>query len=462
MKITYLVSKFPKLSETFVLGQITSLIDRGHDVEIVSIYEPDEEIRHDTVDKYNLPDNTHYLRKTSSDIGIALDPDLLKALVFTDIIHAHFAAYPASWAMKLSRMFGIPYVVTTHAYDIYINPDIETMTEKFDSASRIVSISEYNRNYLSELFGNKYDNKIDVIRCGIDTDKFKSAAKVTHENIRILFVGRLIEKKAPLDALKAFAKVCETRENAELRIIGSGEQESDIKSGIREYGLENRVVMLGEKTRSEVMEELAGADIFFLPSKTAANGDREGIPVSILEASSSGVPVASTRHTGIPEAVIDGETGFLVQERDIQSMAEKLIRLIENPELRFRMGKAGRERVEKYFTREREIDELEKLFSDVIADKTVLSSIDNPENEVIKHRVLKILGLLSDADTKIVEQYKEINSHKKEIKRIEKEIMQKEEQIDKLQVRLNDIEGKLLYKAYAQTINLLSYFKRKL
>ena len=151
MKITYIVGTFPKLSETFVLNQITSLIDHGHEVDIISLTRSGEQKVHDDVVKYGLLPKTHFITANSSYIGFELTDKLISSLMFTDIIHSHFAVEPTNAALKLSRAFNIPYVFTAHAYDIFINPDATNLRERCDLATRIITVSDYNKKYLLKI-----------------------------------------------------------------------------------------------------------------------------------------------------------------------------------------------------------------------------------------------------------------------------------------------------------------------
>lgn len=394
MKLVYIANAFPKLSETFILGQITNLIDRGHDVEIISLDEPTEESFHEDIKKYNLIEKTHYLKQSQSSLGFKPEEKLVSSLIFTDLIHAHFATCPASWALKISKEFGIPFVVTTHAYDIYINPDKEDLKVKFENAARIITISDYNKNYLTKLLGKEFWNHIDIIRCGIDLSKFSFIKRQPSRKIKILYVGRLVEKKGPSYVIKAFKQALRENPNIELRIIGDGPLTDEIYQLTKELKLGNRVKMLGAQPQSMVLKEMELADIFFLPSLTAENGDREGAPVSILEAEATGLPIVSTIHTGIPEIVINGKTGFLVQEKDTNAMAKSLNKLIKNPELRNAMGKAGRTYVETHYDRRKEIDELEKLFHKLIQNGTIKPKISQNKLGKLRMRVRYIANLL--------------------------------------------------------------------
>ena len=467
MQITYLVSQFPKLSETFVLGQITGLIDRGHDVEIISLTKPTEEIAHEDVNKYGLLQKTHYINKSPSSLGFELNERIVSLLMFTDLIHAHFVATPADWAQTISTMFNIPFIITAHAYDIFIDPEPDILKKKFDQSTKVITISEYNEHFLLELLGRDLSDKIEVIRCGIDLEDFPYVERKPGKTVKILTVGRLVEKKGITYAIEAFSKIQERHQNTELRIIGDGPLKDEISGRIAELKLEDKIVMLGEQTKLAVIHEMMGADIFFLPSLTAENGDREGIPVSIIEAQATGLPVASTVHSGIPEAVVEGKSGFLVPEKDTEAMAERLITLITNPELRIEMGKTGRSHVEKYFDQQRELDQLEELFKNTITYNKLLSDMPETQLNTIKQRAKLVGDLLSKLDSeirgnkKIIKQKEnEIKQNVKEIKSKDNEIKQKNEEIYKLQTHLDYIQSTTAYKIYMECAGVVDRIKK--
>src|SRR3990167_1897069 len=455
MKITYVVNTFPKLSETFVLGQITELINRGHDVDIISINKPTEESVHGDIDKYKLLEKTHYINKNPSSLGFEPNEKLISSLVFTDIIHAHFASYPADWALKISRTLGIPYVITAHAYDIYINPDIENLKEKFEYATKVITTTDYNKDYLSKLLGEEYGANIEIIRYGIDISRFSLNEKKPDGKVKILFIGRLVEKKGPTYAIEAFNKVWGKIPNIELRMVGDGPLKDEVNELIHKLDLKGKVILLGAQPQSMVLKEMADADIFFLPSLTAENGDREGSPVSILEAEATGLPVVSTIHTGIPEIVVDGKTGFLAPEKDTLAMAERLKQLIIDPELRIKMGKAGRAHVETNYDRKNEIDNLEKLFENLLENKLLISDMSENQLSMIRERIRNLGILLSKLDAEIRIKMNEINERSKEIGQKNQELNRKDEQITYLRGRLDKIESTVVYNIYMRLMKLI-------
>ncbi|HSC35888.1 MAG TPA: glycosyltransferase [Thermodesulfobacteriota bacterium] len=456
------MSTFPKLSETFVLGQITELIDRGHDVEIASINKPTEEFVHEDIDKYKLLEKTHYINKSPSRLGFEPEEKLISSLVLTDIIHAHFAANPADWASKFSIALGTPFVITTHAYDIYINPNIEDLREKFDDATKVITTTDYNKDYLSKLLGEKYGANIEIIKYGIDISRFSFNEKKPDGKVKILFIGRLIEKRGPTYAIEAFNKVLGEIPNIELRMIGNGLLKDEVDRLINKLDLNDNVILLGAQPQSAVLKEMAEADIFFLPSLTAGNGDREGSPVSILEAEATGLPIVSTIHNGIPEIVIDGETGFLLPERDTHAMAERLKQLIRDPELKIKMGKAGRAHVQANYDRKNEINNLEKLFENLLKNKVLISDMSENQLSIIRERIRNLGILLSKLDAEIRVKTNEMNEKSKEIGQKNQELNRKDEQITYLQERLNKIESKLVYKVYVKGVKLFENIYQKI
>lgn len=168
------------------------------------------------------------------------------------------------------------------------------------------------------------------------------------------------------DTIDAFAKIHPKYPNAFLRIIGEGPLLGEIIEKVNRLKIADRVVLLGACHHQQVKEQMQYADIFILPSCTAHNGDREGLPVSILEASAMKLPVLSTFHTGISEGVLDGETGYLVQERNVIQLANKLEILLQNDDLRQSMGEKGRQHVEAHFNIDFEISKLVCIVQDVI------------------------------------------------------------------------------------------------
>jgi glycosyltransferase involved in cell wall biosynthesis len=190
----------------------------------------------------------------------------------------------------------------------------------------------------------------------------------------MLAVGRFVEKKAPTLTIRAFAEAHRAHPEARLRMIGDGPLLDRCRELVKDLAVDDAVMFLGMQPHETVEREMRRARCFVQHSVEAESGDSEGTPVGILEAATSGLPVISTRHGGISDVVVEGETGLLVEERDVPGMAEHMIRLIRQPDLAAQLGRAARRRAETHFSREQSLGAL----WDVIW-RCVISSAPVPE-----------------------------------------------------------------------------------
>jgi colanic acid/amylovoran biosynthesis glycosyltransferase len=262
---------------------------------------------------------------------------------------------------------NIPFVVHFHGYDasqklndLDYKKDIK---EVFGYAKRIIVASEFIRNRL--IFAGCNNDKISIVRLGVDIDKLTKAGLEVQKTSypSLIHVGRLVEKKNPIILLHTFKKVLEYFPDSILTIIGSGPMYSEVRECIKKFNIQKSVRLISALERNEVLQELSSHWIYTQHCVTGGNGDQEGFSVSILEASFYKLPVVSTLHNGIPENVIDGETGFLVREYDYNAMAEKIIYLLNNKKIMIKMGENGYYRVVSKFNHDRRIDELKGLLS---------------------------------------------------------------------------------------------------
>ncbi|ADI74122.1 glycosyl transferase group 1 [Methanohalobium evestigatum Z-7303] len=388
VKIVYLLSKFPKLSESFILNEIFNLKRKGFDIYIFSIYKPSESIVHDELDNEllnktyyfdityvlkNLPKFIKYYLKYI--IKELLDKRLplhaTKMAYFSIIIekidinhiHAHFAT-KAAHARVLSNIFGLSYTLTAHAYDLYRNPNISHLKRTLDDAEYNITISEYNKNYMKNVIGS--NNNINVIRCGIDYEKFKPTNKQNNSSrVKILSVSRLIEKKGHIYLIRSIPEVIKHCTNCEFIIVGSGELENELKKLVEELNIKEYVNFVGDVTDYELIEYYNTADIFVLPCVIDKNGDRDGIPVAMMEAMSMELPVISTNVSGIPELVENENTGLIIPEKNVKQLTNAIIRLCKNPDERKKMGIKGRQIIVNKFNIDKETDKLGNLFKKV-------------------------------------------------------------------------------------------------
>lgn len=263
------------------------------------------------------------------------------------LIHTHFASM-GGIARRLSKMLGLPYTLTAHAFDIYVNTNANELRKVMDNAESVVTISEYNKNYLINKIG--VSNRIDVIRCGIELNKFDSQRKSKSEGrLRILTVSRLVEKKGIEYLIKSIPTTIKEIPNLEFIVVGSGPLNSSLQQLVNHLNIDSYIKFKGDVSDSELFKYYNHADIFVLPCIIAENGDRDGIPVSMMEAMAMEIPLVSTKVSGIPELVKDGVSGIIVPPKDEKAISEALIKLLNNEDLRVQMGKAGRQIIlEKY------------------------------------------------------------------------------------------------------------------
>ncbi|WP_114941107.1 glycosyltransferase [Mucilaginibacter endophyticus] len=259
-----------------------------------------------------------------------------------DAVFAEYGMVGAS-VTEACKMAGVPLIIHFHGADVYHRDTVaayaELYQQAFRYASAFIAVSVDMAVTLKEM-GAPAD-KVYTASCGVDTAAFP-LLDISASAKDFLFVGRFVEKKSPQSLVKAFKIVLEQHPDARLWMAGGGPLFDETKALIVELGLNEQITLTGVLKPEEIRDLMKRMRAFVQHSVTAANGDKEGTPVTVLEASSSGLPVVSTRHSGIKEAVVDGETGFLVDEYDITGMAERMITLAESVELAVQMGKAAR------------------------------------------------------------------------------------------------------------------------
>lgn len=262
--------------------------------------------------------------------------------------------------LELAHSMGIKVFGHAHGYDVsqQLCSDFwKSEYLKYNQFDGIITVSEYSRQRLAKL--GIQAHKIHVVYSGIIVPKTQIDRPRPVGMIKCLAVGRMVAKKAPILLLEAFRRAAIQNSLIHLDYIGSGELLPAIRQFIQSFNLEHRVTLHGEKPNDTVLEFMKKADIFVQHSITDPDtGDEEGLPVAILEAMGHALPVISTRHAGIPEAVIEGVTGLLVDEGDCAGMTDCILNLSEDLELRTKLGTAGWERASEKFSWDKERNEL--------------------------------------------------------------------------------------------------------
>jgi colanic acid/amylovoran biosynthesis glycosyltransferase len=296
------------------------------------------------------------------------------------LIHAHFGV-EAVYGMELAERLGVPLVTTFHGFDATLRP-VELLRSRKPSwihyllkraelkrrGALFIGVSAFILAQLERLGFPTERTRLHYI--GVDPAAFESspaaAAARSDTSPIILHVARLVEKKGTAYLLEAFARIAAQHPDAQLVVIGAGPLQDSLARRAAELRVDARVRWLGAATHAEVAGWLRRAAVFCLPSCTARNGDAEGLGLALLEAAASGVPVVATQHGGIPEAVQDGETGYLVPERDADALADALDTLLSSEQLRRRMGDAARRFARSRFDLQRQTGHLEQLYEGVL------------------------------------------------------------------------------------------------
>jgi glycosyltransferase involved in cell wall biosynthesis len=384
MTVAYIVSRFPHASETFIVRELDAVRVTGEvEIELFSLFRAVEGAIHPAAEPWVGRLNPgsgvrglaaavwwllrRPLRLASSvgvicvqyrrspglairalaTLGIACDHARTLQRTHVDHIHAHYATYPALAAWLCWRLVGVGYSFTAHAHDLYV--DQSMLGRKLADARFAVTISEFNRRFLAEYAGSAR-RPVHVVHCGVDPDRYSFRPRGVPEEgpVRALCVGSLQEYKGHEILLRALSASPELA-RLEVDLVGDGRLRTSLERQARELGIADRVRFAGSLPEGEVRELLDTADLFVLPSVVAADGQMEGLPVALIEAMASGVPVVSTRLSGIPELVADGETGLLAEPGDPVSLAEALVRTLADPAAALGRAKRGRQTVTAAF-----------------------------------------------------------------------------------------------------------------
>jgi glycosyltransferase involved in cell wall biosynthesis len=274
-------------------------------------------------------------------------------------LHAHFAHGPAAVAHLAHLVTGIPYSFTAHAKDLYTTPSAY-VAQRGRAASFVVTCTDANRQYLATLLGVDAENVV-VCRHGVDLERFAGIERRPVQG-RILSIGRFVPKKGFDVLIRALGLLAQRGKTFECRIIGGGPLSGELRDLAREQGIGDQVTVSGGRPQTELLRELAEAQVFALPPRVLATGDRDGIPNVILEAMAAGVPVVSTSISGIPEVMASGRTGLLVPPDDPAALAGALESLLLDQELRTRLSTAAKAWAVERFDRARAVEPLARLF----------------------------------------------------------------------------------------------------
>lgn len=407
LRVAYLLHRFPYLTETFIVREMHHVRRHGVDLTIYSLLPPKHEVTSPRAaelvqwSRYSRPISLevlraqwHFIRRSPLRYLRAYgrvvrqtyrEPSVLllmtalfpKAVFFArDIeesgishMHAHFVWIEGIAAGVVRDLTGVTFTIHPHAFGLF-GRDRKAVQREIESATAVVTISEYHRSYIAELCPGIAPAEIAVVHCGIEPGTLAHpSAEPAAGPLRIVSVGRAVEKKGHRYLIDACHRLAAA--GVDFRcdmVVGDGQLRADLQDQIESLELGNFVSLLGAQSEDAVFELLGASHVFVLASVVATSGDRDGIPVSLMEAMACELPVVSTAVAGIPELVEHEVSGLLVAERDSAALADALRRLLEDEALRHRLGKRGRETVLEHFDAGASAARMADLFRRVVAE----------------------------------------------------------------------------------------------
>ena len=416
MRIAFILDQFPSLSETFILGQITGLIDRGHEVNIYCDRPGNISQIHAEIEEYKLLERTYqttipinlFVRLFKAILLFCLNffkapRILLRAINFIKYNRSDYgdpAGFLKPFYLALPWLNKSPYdvilchygrnglkaclfkdlgitqakiVVAFHGFDIscYLNLHGKDIYQRlFEQVDLLQPISQHWQKKLIDLGCNPA--KVKIHHMGVDCHKFQYIENQNDSAICLVSIARLVEKKGLQYSIQAVAQLIPRYPNLQYKIVGDGVLKAELQHLIESLQVADNIKLLGWKKQQEVAAIINHANLVLAPSVTSRDGDCEGIPVSLMESMAKGLPAISTYHSGIPELVEDSVSGYLLPERDINLLASKIEHLITNPTLRVNMGQKGRQKVLQDYNIDLLNDRLIEILQQLILAKTEL------------------------------------------------------------------------------------------
>jgi glycosyltransferase involved in cell wall biosynthesis len=381
------MSRWPKLTETFILYELLAVAGLGQRVELYPLLRHREPVSHP--EALELSARAHYQPFLSRAIlasqldairkrprayfgalgalirgtlgsanylvgGLAIFPKVVhmaREMEAAGIghVHCHFSNHPAAAGFIIHRLTGIPYSFVAHGSDLHV--DRHMLDRKVAEAAFVVAISRDNLEEIVAEVGEQARSRVEVIHCGVDTARLRprTAPPAADRPFTILCIGTLHEVKGQSILVEACRILRDRGVAVRCRLIGDGPDEARLRERVAAAGLDGIVSLDGRRTREEVIAAIGDADLLVAPSVVASDGKREGIPIVLMEAMSCGLPVVASRLSGIPELVDHEVEGLLVPPGDASALADAIQRLQGDPRLRARLGTAARLRIEREF-----------------------------------------------------------------------------------------------------------------
>jgi len=378
MRVGYVVKRYPRYSETFIVNEILAHESTGLDIEIFSLRPPADERFQDAISRVRAP--VTYIPSGSgkaADLWSGLQSadevlpgfweklapargedarDVLQAVLLAlevkrrriDHLHAHFATVSTTVARLAAAFANIPYTFTAHAKDIFHDSvRADDMERKLADAATVITVSDFNAELLRSAF-ESVSPRVERLYNGLPLDRFPYDEPRSRAP-RIVGVGRLIEKKGFSDLIEACSLLADRGREFSCCIIGAGDLKAELQQQIQKLGLESVVELAGPQPLCEVAAQVQNASVLAAPCVVGSDGNRDGMPTVLLEAMALGTPCVSTDVTGIPELVQHEVTGLIVPEHDPRALATQIERLLSSPELRCELSARARRLIEEEF-----------------------------------------------------------------------------------------------------------------
>lgn len=404
-RIGYVLKRYPRYSETFVVNEILAHEAAGLEIEIFALRPPCDTHFQDAISQVRSP--VTYIRKpVQGRVSESLNslaptaasyfwaelqeagkviPDLWAKLAVAQgeqastvyqaawlarevtlkgitHLHAHFGSVATSVARLAAHFADISYTFTAHAKDIFHESvEFEDMQRKLRDATAVVTVSDYNLNYLREAYGAVAE-RVQRIYNGLDLSQLQYCSSASRPPL-ILSVGRLVEKKGLSVLVDACAVLRQMGCEFQCQIVGTGTLEEALQHQIQQLGLESFVNIVGPRPQREVFQLVQQAAVFAAPYVIGRDGNRDGLPTVLLEAMALGTPCVSTDVTGIPELIRDRQTGLIVPQHNAKELAIAMQQLLINSDLRVKLSTQARQLIESEFDIHRNTASLRRLFS---------------------------------------------------------------------------------------------------
>lgn len=402
--IGYVVKRYPRYSETFVVNEVLAHEAAGASIEIFALHSGNDSHFQDAISRVRAPvtylsaesvksvDFWERMRRMCNEHSIpwrALEAaqfdewrDVYQALMLAQHVkarnighlHAHFATSAASVARLAALFCGISFSITAHAKDIFHESvKDEDLLRKTSDADAVITVSDYNLSFLRERFPHQRE-KFTRIYNGLDLSQLSFGPQRQSRRV-VLGIGRLVEKKGFDQLIHASAILKQRGVDFHCQIIGEGEEEPSLRALIRSLDVASHVTLVGPRPQREVFAALRQAAIFAAPCLVGGDGNRDGLPTVLLEAMALGTPCISTDVTGIPEVIQNGETGCVVPQRNPQALADACQELLSQPLLADQLAWRGRQRIESAFDIAANSRAMRELLGTVIAKRRQIREI---------------------------------------------------------------------------------------